>query len=356
MNVAQPTTGGAAVVVRHLVERGLAAGMDLTVVCPDEGPLGPDVAAIGATWIPLAMRRAPGPWDVLAAWRLRPLLAAADVVHLHSSKAGAVGRVAVRRRGSGPGVAYTPHGWGWLVGGPLAPVYRGVERVLAGRADAIVAVSEADRVEGAGVLGRRRDRLQVIPNAVDTDHFTPEGPVADRTDAPLVVCVGRLSFEKGQDVAIDALARMTTPDARLRLVGDGPARADLLDRAGRLGVADRLELAGHTDPSPHLRAADVVTVPSRWDAQSLCLLEAMAAGKSVVATAVTGSDALGDGGTVVPSEDPDALAAALDELLGDRGRRRTMGVAGRRTVLESHRLEQATSATMDLWRSLAPSR
>lgn len=356
MNVAQPTTGGVAVCVRSLVLAGVDAGMDVTVVCPDEGPLGPDLAEAGANWVPLTMRRSPGPTDVVAAARLRPLLADADVVHLHSSKAGAIGRLAVHRGRRGPGVAYTPHGWGWLVGGPFAPLYRRVERSLAGRADTIVAVSEADRAAGARALGGRADRLRVIPNGVDTDRFTPKGPAAERKAAPLVVCVGRLSREKGQDLAIDALARLRTPDARLRLVGDGPERHALEAQAQRLGLGQRLEFIGHADPSPHLRAADVVVVPSRWDAQSLCLLESMATGQPVVATAVAGTEALGEGGIVVAPEDVDALATAVDDLLGDPDQRRRRGAAGRSTALSHHRLDQMTERTLDLWRTLATGR
>ena len=356
VNVAQPTTAGVARCVADLVRGGLAADLDVTVVCPDDGPLGPELRDAGATWEPLAMDRSPGRRDLVAVARLRPLLADADVVHLHSSKAGAVGRLAVRRGRRGPVVAYTPHGWGWLVGGPMAPVYRRVERALAGRADVIIAVSEEDREAGAPVLGRRADRLRVIPKGVDVTRFGPDGPVADRTDDPLVVCVGRLSRQKGQDVAVDALRRLAAGTARLRLVGDGPDRPALEEQARRLGVSARVELVGSTDPSPHLRAADVVIVPSRWDALSLSLLEAMATGRPVVATDAAGSATLDGVGTLVPVDDAPALASAVDDLLDDRDERERLGAAARERVLERHRLDAMVTTTVDLWRSLAARR
>lgn len=339
--------------VDALTRAGLEAGLSMTVVCPDDGPLGPALRAAGADWVPLAMRRSPHPGDLGPLIALRRLVTAPSVVHLHSSKAGALGRIAVRRRG-GPTVVYTPHGWGWLVGGALAPAYRLVERGLAGRADAIVAVSEDDRAAGAAVLGTRSDRLQVIPNGVDTTRFTPDGPVAERTVDPLAVCVGRLCRAKGQDLALEAVRRSAVPNLRLRLLGDGPDRPALEERARRLGIADRVEFAGAVDdPSPHLRAADVVVVPSRWDAQSLSLLEAMSTGRPVVATAVSGTAALGDGGAVVPVGDPSALAEALDRLLVDPEAGDHLGAANRRTALEHHRVDQMTATTIELWRTLA---
>ena len=115
--------------------------------------------------------------------------------------------------------------------------------------------------------------------------------------------------------------------------------------AAALGVADRVEFTGHRDPRPHLRAADVVLVPSRWEGLSFVLLEAMACGKAILTTAVAGSGVVGDAGVVVPlAAAPEGLAAALDELLADEPTRRRHGERARIRVCEHFAAERMLTA------------
>ena len=137
MHVCQPTDGGAAVCVRQLADAGQRAGFDVTVACPPDGPLAGWAEGSGARWAPLPMVRSPRPRDVRDLARVRRLAAGADVLHLHASKAGALGRVARLGLRSRPRVVFTPHGWSWLVGGSLAPAYRAFERATAPLADVI---------------------------------------------------------------------------------------------------------------------------------------------------------------------------------------------------------------------------
>ena len=235
--VVQPTAGGAATCVSQLARAGTEAGIDVTVASPSDGELPLLVEAAGARWRSIRLVRRPNPADVLRVADVRRLLRAADVVHLHSSKAGAVGRLALLGVRDRPACVYTPHGWPWLVGGPMAWAYRLFERVAAPLADTIVAVSPGDAEAGARVLGAGACRLRVIENGVDVDHYRPEGPVADRSPEPLVVCVGRLTEAKGQADAVAALAGMASGQAHLRLVGSGPDREALARSAERLRVA-----------------------------------------------------------------------------------------------------------------------
>ena len=114
------------------------------------------VQAQGAAWERLELRRSPHPGDIMAAARVRRLAQTHSLVHLHSSKAGAVGRVALaslgRRR---PPSVFTPHGWSWLAGGRLAPAYRLIERIMLPRTSAVVAVSREERSSGQAALGSR---------------------------------------------------------------------------------------------------------------------------------------------------------------------------------------------------------
>lgn len=352
--VSQVTVDGVAVCVRDLVQAAVDAGYQVTVACPSGGRLPAWVRQRGAVWQRLEMRRPPHPSDILAVMRLRRLARTHDLIHLHSSKAGVVGRLAVaslgRRR---PPVVFTPHGWSWLVGGRLTPIYRWTERLVFPLATAVIAVSEEERAHGRAVLGPRGARIVVNPNGVDPRRFSPAGPVADRSDAPLIVCAGRLCHARAPDVAVAALALMRTPSVRLRLVGDGEDRTAIEELVTALGLDGRVEFRGFCpEPAPELRAADVVVIPSRYDGMALVLLEAMACGAAIVATRVPGTSALGGAGQLVPVEDAQSLAEAVDALLADPERRRQLGAAARARVVEHYSLQRSLRGILNLWRSL----
>jgi glycosyltransferase involved in cell wall biosynthesis len=352
--VSQATVDGVAVCVRDLVQAAVNGGYHVTVACPAGGHLPAWVRQRGAAWERLEMRRSPHPSDILAALRLRRLARTHDLVHLHSSKAGVVGRLAVASLGPRrPPVVFTPHGWSWLVGGRLAPLYRWIERIVLPLATVVVAVSEEERAHGRAVLGPQAARIVVNPNGVDTRRFSPEGPVADRSNAPLVVCVGRLCHARAPDVAVAALALMRTPLVRLRLVGDGEDRAAVEELVSALGLDGRVEMSGfQPDPAPDLRAADVVVIPSRYDGMALVLLEAMACGAAIVATRVPGTSALGGAGQLVPVEDPRSLAEAVGALLADPQRRQQLGAAARVQAVENYSLQRSLQGILKLWRGL----
>lgn len=355
--ISQPVEYGVAVCVRQLAAAGIAAGHVVSVVCPgtQSGPLAGWIKEAGARHIPLNLVRQPSLRDLRSIWAIRRLARGRDVVHLHSSKAGALGRLAVAtlRRRDRPAVVFTPHYWSWQVGGRLAKLYRFVERLLASRCDAIVAVSEQEAAEGRAQLGRAVDHLTVIPNGVDRERFSPDGGRGQRDpETPLIVCVGRLSRQKGQDVAIRALAQLGNRAAHLRLVGDeNPVgeREKLEDLAASLGVGDRIEWRGKVDdPAPEFRAADIVIAPSRWEGMSLVFLEAMACGATVVVSEVFGSDAVRSAGVIVAPEDPHALARELDALLDDEDRRRQLGTAARERS-KSYDVATTLDLNLALW-------
>ncbi|MCW2541857.1 MAG: putative glycosyltransferase [Frankiales bacterium] len=356
LHVCQPTDGGAAVVVRDLVRAGVSAGDEVTVACPGGEYLANWTADAGARWVEVPMSRAPTPRDVVLCLKLRALLREHEVAHLHSSKAGALGRLAVTTlRTRRPGVLFTPHGWSWYVGGRAAVVYRRFERWAARFTTVVTVVSNEELRAGRAVLGPR-PRIELVENGVDTDAFRPDGPAAPRTAAPLLVQVGRLSVQKGQDRSVEALARLGDPSVRLRLVGEGPDRDALLAQAAELGVAEQVEFVGSVDPRPHLRAADVVLLPSRWEGMSLVLLEAMSCGTAIIAADCGGSDALAGVGVLVPHEDDESairgIAAAVVRLLGDPAERDRLGAAARAKAIKRHSLGGVVKHYEALWREV----
>ena len=345
LHVSQPVEAGVAKVVAGLGRDQGARGWDVVVACPPEGWLPGAVTDAGGRLEPWQATRSPGrsvPGEVMS---LRRIVARVDpdVVHLHSAKAGLAGRLAVR--GARPTV-FQPHAWSFeAVTGPVQTVTRSWERAAQRWTTLTINVSEAERAAGraAGLTGRS----VVIPNGVETSAWTPGDRAATRAmlafsspEAPTVVCVGRLARQKGQDLLLDAWARVRrhVPDARLVLVGNG---------------ADEAELRARADPSvlfvPGERlaewyaAADVVAVPSRWEAGlPLVAMEAMASERAVVAFDVAGIGSLLQGsGAAVPPFDVDVLAHELTTRLLDPALAAREGAIGR--TVASTRFAAATS-------------
>lgn len=221
---------------------------------------------------------------------------------------------------------------------------REATRVL-GRAAAIVCVSGALAEQTAEHLPPAlRDRLRVVPNGVDTARFAPRADPA-RGERLRVVFVGRMIPDKGADVLLDAVARLDRDDVELTLVGSqnfdagatpSPFERDLRTRAAALG--DRVRLLPFTpraEVAEVYRQADVVVVPSRWaEPFALTVMEGMASGVPVVASAVGGiPEVMGDASVLVRPDDPAELAAALEALADDEALRRRIGAACRTWAL-----------------------
>jgi glycosyltransferase involved in cell wall biosynthesis len=188
----------------------------------------------------------------------------------------------------------------------------------------VTAVSDsvADSVVALGVP---RSRITVIPNGVDADRFAiaPSGPaLLRRNGTPLVGSVGCLAPRKDYATLLDAMALMRGRRFDLALIGDGPERAALEARAAALGLEDRVRFLGERpDVDRLLPEMDVFVLSSREEGIPNALLEAMAAGRPSVATAVGGTPEVmrdGETGWIVPPASPQRLAAALEQALDDR--------------------------------------
>ncbi|MET9500834.1 glycosyltransferase [Streptomyces sp. NPDC006622] len=359
LHLTQPVDGGVARVVTDLAGAQLAAGLHVTVACPDS-PLAEDLRSLGVDVRRWEASRAPGPALPGEVRRLGRVLDAVrpDLVHAHSAKAGLAGRLAVRGRIP---TVFQPHAWSFeAVGGVTAALALRWERSGARWADRLVCVSEAERATGerAGITGR----WTVVPNGIDPRRFHPAPAGTARaallpdTDpaAPLVVCVGRLCRQKGQDVLLAAwdavLARV--PGARLALVGDGPDR-DALRRRAPESVVFTGSVA---DAVPWYQAADLVVLPSRWEGMALAPLEALACGRPVVVSEVDGAReslpaALAPRCLVAP-EDTAALARAVAELLLDPPLRERLGRQGRCYVLSTHDVRRTAGQIAGVYREL----
>ena len=355
LHVSQPVDGGTASVVQTLALADQARGRTVAIASPP-GDLGRWAVDLGFDWRELQMARRPEARDLHHVLALRRLLPEFDVVVLHSSKAGAVGRIALASmpRNVRPRCVFYPHAWSWYTAATSASVYRTFERVAAHWTDLFVAVSESERRDGVRRLPRSAlPKFRLIENGVDVEWFSPDGPTADRPEGPYVVCVGRLSEQKGQDLAIEALQMLGQEGVTLCIVGDGPELERLEALVVDLELEQWVRFVPAQDPRPFYRAADVVVVPSRWEGMPLVLLEAMACGAAVLATR-SAAAGLTDGSALAFVEAPGAtgLAAGLRQLLPDPGLRARMGAEAAALVRTFHPVGRVADQYDQLVRSL----
>lgn len=306
-----------------------AAGHAVAVAGLAEGGLARRLAGSRIELLPIRVRFGHDPRGGRA---LRAAIRAfrPDVVHHHTSRALSLApylprdvvQVVTRR------MDYAPRGAGAYV------------RWLYGRMDAVIAISRAARA-ALVVRGLDGERIAVVPSGVAVESFTDLDREAARAalgiDAgrPLVAIVASLHVRKGHAVLLDALAdvRRDVPGLLCLAAGTGPEGDALHDRASRLGLAGLVRWLGQVaDVRPLLAAADVVAMPSLAEGLGVAAIEAMAAGRVVVASRAGGLPELitdGEQGLLVPPGDAGALATALRRVLDDAALRAQLGAAGR---------------------------
>jgi glycosyltransferase involved in cell wall biosynthesis len=278
--------------------------------------------------VPLAMRRAPGPWDLTAWWQLRKLAAIHgpfDLIHGHSSKAGALTRL--RLPGRHVPVLYTPHAFRTMdptLGSKGRLIYGGIERLLgAFLTDRLICVSQ-DEYDHALSLGIPEKRLRVVVNGVNAPPVSQRAAIRRRygipQDALLFGFVGRMTRQKAPERLVEAFARIAghLPQAHLLMIGIGELADTTRGMIRAAGLEDRARIDSSVTGVTAIDAVDVVVMPSRYEAMSYVMLEAAAAGKPLLLTDVGGARTVlehGKNGYIVPnSDDPEALAAAMARL------------------------------------------
>lgn len=273
-----------------------------------------------------------------------------EILHLHSAKAGTLGRLAARKAQTDAKVIYTPHGHVFSgYGGRWAGrIFSQIEKSLVPFSDAVVGLTRdelhAFRIIGAG----HPERFCVIPSGVELARYYRQ-PGARETfreelgipkDGKVVGFVGRLDRVKGPDLFVDTAAEISRlmPDVSFIVVGDGVMRPDLEMRIVRSGLASRWRWLGwRQDTSQIYPAFDVLALTSRNEGQGRVLVEAMAAEVPTVAMASGGVPEVvvhGRTGFVVPGGSVKAAADAIVELLDNGELRAVMGAAGKQRAEE----------------------
>jgi glycosyltransferase involved in cell wall biosynthesis len=361
LHVLQPESGGVPQHVLVLTRALTGLGWEVDVAAGAGARPGSAYRAAleeaGGGVFELPLRRAPGPWDARGAAGLRRLDAPRyDIVHAHSSKAGALARLALpdARR-----IVYTPNCFAFAAGfGPARAAYWSVEQALVPRTGALVAASEWERRQARALLGAG-PRMHTIPNGVPPARTDVEvHPALARlreSGRPVAGFLARLEPQKDPLTLVEAAASLRS-DAQVVIAGDGALEEDVRAAIARLGLAERVHHIPFEGPvERYLTGFDLYVLPSRWESLPIAVLEAMAAGLPVLATDVGGtSEAVDDGvtGRLVPSGDPAALARAIDALLAEPDTLRALGDAGRARWSERFSLARLVAEHDALYRSL----
>jgi glycosyltransferase involved in cell wall biosynthesis len=312
-------------------------------------------------------------YDPLTVGRIVSLIHATrpHILHTHTAKAGAVGRLAaiLARSARPPIVVHTFHGH--VLRGYFDPArtafFRNLERTLARATTRLVAVSPEVRDDLVALGIAPREKFSVIRLGIDLDRrITGEGDegVAFRRlfgvgpDEFVVGWIGRMTaIKRVGDIllAFRRLRELGVP-ARLCLVGDGPDREEIEQRAHDLGIARHTLFVGYQrDVAPYYSFFDAFVLPSANEGTPVVAIEALAAGCPVVATNVGGTpDVVEDGtdGILVRVGDIDAIAGALERIARDSELRRRLTAHGRERVVARYRVERLVDDVDALYREL----
>ena len=274
-----------------------------------------------------------------------------EIVHTHTAKAGALGRIAAKIAGI-PIVVHTFHGHvmhGYF-SRRVTRLFLAIERRLAMASTKILTVSEGLREELLRLRIGRPETVGVMPLGLELDGLLRSdrrrGELRRRLgispEVPLVGIIARLVPIKDHSTFLEAAADLhrSRPDVRFLIVGDGELRPHLEQQAHALGLSQCVTFLGwQRELEPIYADLDLVVLSSLNEGTPVSLIEAMAAGLPVVATRVGGVSDLvehGKTGLLVPPKDPEAFSGAMEALLGDPDRGREMGRLARETVYPTY--------------------
>lgn len=360
----RPAEGG---IKTHML--ALLAGLDRTrfepvVICPPESSLYREAEQAGCRVIPitlvgeLSLRH-----DIKAVLQLRCILREIkpDILHMHSAKAGLVGRLAVAALLRRPGTALTFHSFVFdeRINRRKRALVSWIERRLCRYADKIITVSNALRNEVVMDMRLPTEKLTVIYNGIPFCHVIDMAKTS-KSSVPLVGTVSRLAPQKGVEYLIRAAAivREKFPAARFIIIGDGPFREELENLARKIGVRDSIDFLGFQPDALSIVATfDVFALTSTRETFGLTLVEALSQGVPVVASGVGGIPEIVDGSTTGLLAEPGNLqdiASKICLLLKDKELAERIGRQGSEYVRAHFSAERMVRETENLYLGLLP--
>lgn len=308
--------------------------------------------------------------DLTALWKLIALLwqEQPDIVHTHTSKGGALGRLAAWIAGVRM-IVHTPHGHVFYghFGSISSWILIQIERALAWITDELIALTTAEKTEHLERGIGWADHFAVVPSGIDIDRFKQARTAGKAMpewfdcppDATVIGSVGWLTDIKGHRFLIDAVAQVKQahPHLHLIILGDGDQRDAILHQARIAGISHVVHLVGHReDVELALAGMDCFVLPSLNEGMGRALIEAMAAGLPVIASRVGGIPALIENeknGLLVPAGDSHALAVALQRILSDPAWARTLGQNAMQSIGTGYGVPAMVQAIESIYRKEA---
>jgi glycosyltransferase involved in cell wall biosynthesis len=361
--------GGVETYLRSFHAHGAFDGFECRVlVVPSECLLAEEWRAAGGVVEVVEMRREVGVFsDIKSLGRILRLmrLHRPDVVHLHSSKAGALGRIAAlacRLSGHRAAVVYTPHAYYYLSqSGWRRRVFQWIERLLSCSTDLLMATSASEWERSLVDVGYCTRKICTISNGVSL--YEPRARRPDNGGVIDVIFVGRICHQKNIELLARVIARFSAGEGvRFRIVGAGHYRQDrclldaLLHDAGvDQGLVEIVPWLTHAEVQALFAVSDISVVTSRYESFGYVAAEAGAAGLPVVAANVDGlKDVVeaGVSGFLVEPEDCEGFVARIRQLSGDAGLRTRMGDAGRCRVALHFNVGRNAVAMRDVYAEL----
>lgn len=354
LHAAETVKGGVASVVRCLAEDQKARDYDTHFLAPaDQAEELGEVAAPTTSTFLRTGRNLASAVAFLRAFVRSVRLLQPDVVHLHSSFAGLIGRVAlvVLSPWCRPRVVYSPHAWAFLMDTPewRKAVYAWIERMLLLATDAVICVSHFEKAE-AESRGLPADKLRVIYNGVECSDYQARTPDLENRHTLRLLFVGRFDRQKGFDLLWQAMSRIGDKPIRLTAVG-GVVHAETPPPP--LPNIEYVAWVPYKQLPKHFRAADVLVMPSRWESFGLVAAEAHSHGLPVIATNCCSIPEIvvdGETGRLVRKDDIDDLLAKITESTKDRLHQ--MGQEGRQRYLRLFTAERMATAVSHLYEGL----
>ena len=338
--------GGASVIIQRMAEKAVEQGWEADVLTTDsvfashlrQNNIG--VVDINVLWRPINPIK-----DLIGLLKLFKYLKknSYDVVHTHTSKGGFIGRIAARLANV-PVIIHTVHGFAFHDHSSFIELnlYINLERFASRFCDRIVTVS---RYHEQVAIDRRiapKSKIIAIPNGVDERRIFPD---VQRTvfrqrlgisNEIIILATGRLSEQKGYYYLVQAMSdviRQSEKPVMCLIAGDGELREELEIQIKQLGLEEHIRLLGfRTDVNNLLEASDIVVIPSLWEGLSIALLEAMAAGKPIISTAIPSNLEVVNGrecALLVPCKDSNALSKEILMLIEDKDKQQTLGQKAR---------------------------
>ena len=360
--VASLDIGGLESVVVNLMKKHDRSKFKPAVCCLlGKGALGSIIENLGVDVIELQKRRG---IDYLTVYKLATILRKRKILilhthninpHIHGSLAGEIAGVPININ--------TKHGAEIPFRRRISRVFW--DKVIVRSTDRIVAVSEDAKNALIRIAGIDPNKVVTIANGIDIEEHSKEIDIREKKreigilDEDFIIGnVARLSGEKDHNNLLEAffIVLQKFPNIKLVLVGDGPLRRELEDKAQRLGIKERTLFSGFRRDVPELlKTFDVFVLSSITEGTSMTILEAMAAGLPVVATNVGGNPEIvvnEKTGIIVPPKDPPALAEAIIRIMSDRNLAEAMGAAGRERVKKLYSSDRMVREYEELYQNI----